>query len=330
MRTAGPSPLPWALLAALTVAGCGSATEAVSPSGVPVIAQGAVGASDLVRGRPLPRNSGWMTSSAKGTPLVFVSDEGLNAVQIYQRSHLDGAPVGQITDGIDVPDGMCVDIHGNLVVTNAHGNSLTVYPPGEVHPSQTITSGMATPVNVACGKDGALYVVDLNGGSAYVNVFPPGGTTPSLTLTGPTGLAAGIAVDRRNRVYVSYHDSSGHGWVYRYNKGSTKGTDLKLATHTPAGLALDSKDNLIVADETLPAAIEVFPPGATQPSQVLTNGIGNPFLIALDRKQKRLFATDEYHVGVDIAAYPTLSFLMRMTQGLQVPAGVAVTPPARL
>ena len=69
---------------------------------------------------------------------------------------------------------MCVDVRGDLVVTNAQGNSLTVYPPGEIHPSQTITNGMATPVNVACGKDGALYVVDLNGGNAYVNVYPPG------------------------------------------------------------------------------------------------------------------------------------------------------------
>jgi hypothetical protein len=321
------------VFSALAVVGCASATGPLAPprtGDAGAAPLGAAAPSAPLRTSFAPRGTGWISPAAKGQALLFLSDEGVNAVLIYAQNALHGAAIGQITDGIDVPDGMCVDPKGNLYVTNAGANTVTMYRAGEIHPAKTYTAGMSTPVNIAVGKDGALYVVDINHGAAYVDVYPPGSMTPSLTITGPTGLAAGVAVDDHNRVFVSYHDSTGHGWVYRYPKGSTTGTNLGLATHTPAGLALDASENLVAADEGLPSAIEVFPPGATQPSQVLTDGIGNPFLIALDRKQKRLFATDEYNVGIDVVAYPNLAFRFRMTQGIEVAAGVALTPPTRI
>lgn len=264
---------------------------------------------------------------ASSPAFLFVSDEGPNVVDIYSAQHLRGAPIGQITNGIDVPDGMAVDAAGNLFVTNAHGNTVQMYAPGGTTPKLTYTKGMATPANVALGKDGTMYVVNLNGGATFVNEYPPGSMRPTLKITDCPGFMSGLAVTPTGKLYVSCHDSSGHGWVYRYAKGSTHGVNLNLATHTPAGLLLDHSGNLVVADATLPAAIQVFPPGATQPSQVVTNGVGNPFLISFNHAETKLFVTDEYHVGVDVFTYPTVSFLFRMT-GLTVPAGVAFSPSA--
>jgi hypothetical protein len=170
-----------------------------------------------------------------------------------------------------------------------------------------------------------MYVVNLNHGATFVSEYPPGSMTPTLTRNDCPGFMSGLAVSNAGVLYVSCHDSSGHGWVYRYRKGSTHGTNLNLATHTPAGLLLDHSGNLVVADATLPAAVEVFPPGATQPSQVVTNGVGNPFLMSFSQNQKRLFVTDEYKVGVDVFSYPTIVFQFRMT-GIGVPAGVTFSP----
>jgi sugar lactone lactonase YvrE len=267
------------------------------------------------------------TQPALSHGLLFVSDEGPNVVDIYSAQHLHGAPIGKITNGIDVPDGMVVDKAGNLYVTNAHGNTVQVYPPGGKTPKLTYTQGLSTPANVTLGKDGTMYVVNLNGGATYVNEYPPGHMKPTLTLNDCPGFMSGLAIDPKDRLYVSCHDSSGHGRVYRYAKGATRGTDLMLATHTPAGLLVDRVGNLVVADATLPAAIEVFPPGAKQPSQVVTNGVGNPFLISFNHGETMLFATDEYHVGVDVFAYPVVAFKFRMT-GLSVPAGVTFSPAA--
>lgn len=274
-----------------------------------------------------PSSGGPFATADVSNALLYVSDEGPNVVNIYSAAH-PRKLIGQISDGINVPDGMDVDRARNLYVTNASGNTVQVYAPGGTSPIRTYTQGLSAPINVVIGKDGTLYVANNNSGATFVVEYPPGSMTPSLKISTHPGYGSGLAVDGRGRLYVSYHDSGGHGWVYRYPQGSTTGVNLNLATHTPAGLALDRSGDLIVADATLPAAIQVFPPGATQPSQVVTDGVGNPFLISLDARETHLYVTDEYHTGVDVFTYPTVAFKFRLT-GLTVPAGVAVSPPSR-
>jgi len=268
------------------------------------------------------------TSPDMTQALLYVSDEGPNVVDIYSAAHPRQGPIGQITDGIDVPDGMTTDRAHNLYVTNASGNTVQVYAPGGTSPIRTYTQGLSAPVNAVIGADGRLYVDNNNGGATFIVEYPPGSMTPDVKISSHPGFGSGLAVDGNGRLYASYHDSSGHGWVYRYPKGSTNGTNLDLATHTPAGLLLDRAGDLVVADATLPAAIQVFPPGATQPSQVVTDGVGNPFLMSFDGSEDRLYVTDEFHTGVDVFTYPTVAFKFRLT-GLTVPAGVAYSNRSR-
>lgn len=264
----------------------------------------------------------------KVPPELYVSDEGSpNVIQIYSQKNLQAGPIGQITAGLATPDGMTIDTSGNLYVANAAGNDVAVYAPGQTSPSKTYTSGMATPANVAVGNDGTLFVVNLNGGNEFINEYAPGSTSPTLKIPAPY-YENGIAVDPAGNLYVSYHDSSGHGWVYEYPPGSAAGTNLGLAVHTPAGLVIDKKGNLIVADATFPAAIEVYAPGATQPSLKVTQGVGNPFLSCLDKTEKFYYVTDSYPSpeGLDVFTYPKLKYLYRITAGLQVPAGCVANP----
>ena len=294
--------------------------SACSTSQSPVVAQ---------HGPAGPPSGASAASPDASGALLYVSDEGPNVVDIYSAAHPRSGPIGQITDGIDVPDGMDVDANRDLYVSNASGNTVQVYAPGGTSPIRTYTQGLSAPINVVVGKDGTLYVANNNGGATFVVEYAPGSMTPSRKISSHPGFGSGVAVDGRGRLYISYHDSSGHGWVYRYRKGSTTGVNLNLATHTPAGLAIDRAGDLIVADATLPAAIQVFPPGATQPSQVVTDGVGNPFLLSLDAQETRLYVTDEFHTGLDVFTYPVVTFKFRLT-GLTVPAGVALSRPVRL
>jgi sugar lactone lactonase YvrE len=266
----------------------------------------------------------------KSAAVLYVSDEGNpNVVNIFSQANLQGAPIGQITSGLSTPDGMVIDTTGNLYVANAGNDTVAVYAPGATTPFKTYTQGMATPANVAIGNDGTLFVVNLNGGSEFINEYAPGSMSPTLNIPAPY-YENGMAVDPSGNLYVAYHDSSGHGWVYKYPAGSTDGTNLSLAVHTPAGLTLDKKGNLIVADATLPAAILVFKPGKTQPSRKVTNGVGNPFLSCLDKAEKHYFVTDSYPApeGIDVFTYPKLEYLYRITNSVQVPAGCVADPTA--
>jgi len=287
---------------------CSGAGGSLSPSGSQAAGPGVLG-------------------DAKGGAILYVSDEGTpNVVNIYSAKNPNAGPIGQITAGLSTPDGMAIDTSGNLYVTNAGNNTIAVYKNGATTPFETYSSGLSTPANVVIGSDGTLYVVNLNGGSEFINEYPPGSMTPNLTIQAPH-YANGLAVDPNGLLYAAYHDSSGHGWVYTYPKGSTSGTDLKLQVSTPAGLVLDKKGNLIVADATLPAAIKIFPPGATKPSVTVTNGVGNPFLCALNKNESRYYCSDSYpYEAVDAFTYPKLKFLYKVTAGVQVPAGVVARP----
>lgn len=315
---------PIRTLAALTALGL-SACSASSSQIAPPTERAASGSAS---------NAEPAAVAAKTGHVLYVSDEGSpNLIQIYAQKNPNAGPVGQITDGLSTPDGMAIDTAGNLYVANAGNNTVAVYPPGKTSPSSTYTDGMATPANVVVGNDGTLYVVNLNGGTEFVNEYPPGSMTPSLKIPAPANYYEnGLAVDPSGNLYVSYHNSSGQGWVYKYPFQSASGTNLELAVHTPAGLVLDKKGNLIVADATLPAAILVFPPGQTQPSLKVTQGVGNPFLSCLDKKENRYFVTDSYPSpeGIDVFTYPKLKFLYRVSAGLQVPAGCAASPTAPL
>src|SRR5579871_4411086 len=310
--------------AAVTFAACAPSSGALAPPGGGSSgAQSAYardgGGRDLASRPKLPRS------------LLYVSDEGSpNVVNIYSAKNPNAGPLTTITAGLSTPDGMAIDSSGDLYVTNAGNNTIAVYHDGDSTPFETYSSGLSTPANIAIGSDGTLYVVNLNGGSEYINEYPPGSMTPNLTINAPH-YANGLAVDPNGTLYAAYHDSTGHGWVYTYPKGSSNGTNLNLQVSTPAGLQLDKKGNLIVADATLPAAIKVFAPGATTPKLTVTSNVGNPFLAALNGKENRYYVSDSYpHEAVDVFTYPKLKFLYKLTAGVQVPAGVVTRPTAPL
>jgi sugar lactone lactonase YvrE len=260
----------FAACAVLGLSACSGSSSQIEPGAERAASSSATSAGESA--------SAAAEAAAKTTRVLFVSDEGSpNLIQIYAQKNPNAGPIAQISDGVSTPDGMAIDPSGNLYVANAGNDTVAVYPPGKTSPSSTYSDGLATPANVAVGNDGTVYVVNLNGGTEFVNEYAPGSMTPTLKIPAPSNYYEnGLAVDPSGNLYVSYHNSSGQGWVYKYPFQSASGTNLELAVHTPAGLVVDKNGNLIVADATLPAAILVFPPGATQPSLKVMQGVGNP------------------------------------------------------
>jgi hypothetical protein len=274
------------------------------------------------------RAGGWLSPTAKRAKhLIYVSDFIGNAVEIYSASGTGQSPIGVITDGISGPEGSCVDSHGDLFVTNVSNQTVTMYPHGSTTWKLQYT-GFAYPTNVAVGANGMVYVDDLVG--QKVVEFPRGKTRSQRTID--VMYPQGAALDSKNDLYVSYNTGShggGPGTVNEYAPKSTKGTDLDLPIVWSAGDAIDGSNDVVVADQGSGIgnqAVYVFPPGATKPSETITQGLEDPFRLAFDSKYKYLYVADPEVNALLVYDYSSGKLVNSITNGLSSVYGVAVSP----
>ncbi|HLY03619.1 MAG TPA: hypothetical protein VKR56_14125 [Candidatus Cybelea sp.] len=308
-------------------AGCagGQATPATNLGGTPE--QAARVRALLGMPQPAHRAGGWLSPAArKAKHLIYVSDFLNNAVEIYSAAGSDQSPIGEITDGISGPEGNCIDEHGDLFVTNASNQTVTMYPRGSTTYKLQYT-GFAYPTSVTAGKNGWVYVADLVG--EKVVEFPKNSTRPKVTIdiTYPQG----VALDSKNNLYVEYNTGAhgaGPGDVDEFAPKSTSGTDLGLPIVWAAGDAIDGKSDVVVADQGSGsnAAVYVFPPGATKPSETISQGMEDPFRIAFDKPFKHLYVADPEVNALLVYDYSSGKLVNSITSGLKSVYGVAVSP----
>ncbi|HZY97281.1 MAG TPA: hypothetical protein VFE35_09270 [Candidatus Cybelea sp.] len=286
----------------LTATGC-----SMSPPGMPV------------------QNAALQVHATAPQPLLFVSTGRQNLIQIYQANATHQL-VGQITDGLVGPNAEAVDTAGDLYVANVDGATVTVYPPGATKPSLTYTKGLTNPLTPAVGNDGTLYVSNFNpDGSGTILEYPPHHMKPTFKIP-LVGGAVGLAVDASNNVYVTTYGSIGN--VVKFPPKSKNGKDLGIKLGFAGRLILDKKGDIIVCDQAVPA-VDVFPPGATKPSKQITTGFVDPFALALNKPERRLFVADGAGKTVNVYSYPGLK-LVSVINRSGTSYGLAINPPAPL
>ncbi|HEY6487451.1 MAG TPA: hypothetical protein VIX83_13800, partial [Candidatus Cybelea sp.] len=122
---------------------------------------------------------GWLSPKHSKSQLLYASNEADNVIDIFSVPQYD--LVGQITDGLNQPEGIATDKKGSLYVSNLSGDTITVYQKGQTSPSLTLTEPYG-PDDVAVARNGDV----LAGDSSGVDVFKPGATTASSRLTNST------------------------------------------------------------------------------------------------------------------------------------------------
>jgi hypothetical protein len=306
-------------------AGCAGGQTTPAASGGGAMEQAARVHAPLGAPQPAHRAGGWLSPAAKKAKhLIYVADFTGNAVEIYSATGSDQSPIGQITDGISGPEGICVDDRGDLFVTNVTNQTVTMYPHGSTTYKLQYT-GFAYPTAVTAGKNGWVYVSDLVG--EKVVEFPKNSTRSKVTIdiTYPQG----VALDSKNNLYVEYNTGAhggGPGDVDEFAPKSTKGEDLKLPIVWGAGDAIDGKSDVVVADQGSGsnAAVYVFPPGSTEPSETITQGMEDPFRIAFDKRFKHLYVADPEVNKLLVYDYSSGTLVNSITNGLKSVYGVAV------
>ncbi len=291
-------------------AGCSSGAHALPPaSSVPALSG---------------TRSGWLSPEATRGGQLFVADQPNQRVAIFSQK--TGASTGQITDAIAGPDGLYIDPSGTLYVCNFGAGTVTEYPKGQTTHSKTLT-GTIGPKYVVAGRDGTVYVSDFGDGShSNLYEYAGGSTTPTTTIPFAT-FPAGVALDTHNKVYVAYNDSTNTDIeVLKFRPGSTRGKNLgiHIKNGNAGGLAFDKKGDLLLDDQSLPG-VDVFPPGATTPSQQI-KGFNLAYQIALNQRNSHLFVSDPFGPSVAEVAYPSGTPIRGFSSGLAGAFGVATSP----
>lgn len=250
---------------------------------------------------------GWMSPGAKKKHLMYVSLPQSDEVDVFALPKY--ALVGQITDGLEAPEGMATDKKGNLYVTNLTGPTVTVYPRGASTPSLTLTLKYS-PADVTITKKDYVLVGDIGGG---VDVCPPGKTSASSRLTNPDlGQVDGVGVDGHDNVYAAGYTPQSKPVVFEFAHLKEPGTNLNLSgLENPAGVLVDSSGNLAVSDNTLPG-VNIYPPGATSPSATIAAN-ESPDRSAFNRAENLIYVPEGSNDGVNIYDYPTGTFVQTVT-----------------
>ncbi len=114
---------------------------------------------------------------------------------------------------------------------------------------------------------------------------------PIAQLPSTSGCPYGIAEDKHGTIYVAQNCPPNGNVVDVFPKGSTTPSgQITNGISSPLGAATDASGNLYISN--YPAAITVYPPGATSPSETITGGgMVDPFGVAID-KHGNLFIAD--------------------------------------
>jgi sugar lactone lactonase YvrE len=294
------------------------------------------------------RSSGFYTPATRKSVTLYVSDLQAEAVELFAAYEGNNPPEsGTITQGIDNPTNIAIDKSGTLYVAYNGNNTVTEYPLGATSPSITLSNELVDPNGIAVDSKGTVYVTSGSSvGSCYVLEFPKGSSTPSVQVNG-FDLPIGLAIDKNDNLYVG--DASANK-VYEVPKGTTTPENLNLSElGDPTGLAFDREQNLWVSNDEpqyegsyIVFAVHGFKLGQTAPFATIQNhcsyfGCGQgyldgPYAIGIDARDT-LYAGNSFNFPGDVTSYKRPSHKQKLfetfSQDIQVPAGVAIYPPAR-
>ena len=153
--------------------------------------------------------------------------------------------------------------YGNLVANGHVVVGLVPYPTPEVlvydldsHTSKTLPDPNGTPVDIAIGKDGSLYVINFaKSPPTNVTWYPRGNPNPKKLVCAVQNISDSIAVDNESNIFLNGYNSTTTGVVEIPNGPSGpepgKCKQLQLQPeNSDTGLAIDPKtEDLITLED---------------------------------------------------------------------------------
>lgn len=295
---------------------------------------------------------------------LYITDVIHALINFYGPSH---ALLGTITSSLNHANSVAVDASSNLYVGDS---AIEVFPGGgnkrvRAYPGGVVLPAAGYDYTKYASPDGAgafvfgntLYVTagitDSTGNHSVIASYPtftqPADALakPAKIFYAPTGWClSDMAGDANGNLYMVLAQGCQPGTfqLREYSPGDTVGKALPMPpaiAHTFAGMVLDGSGDLIMCDREH-TQVDVFPPGKTTASRVISNGLKGCGVMAFDSTYSTLYVANQPDVEdgagfpgvVSAFDYATGTKEYDISKGLDptsaVIGDIAVDPPAPL
>jgi len=247
---------------------------------------------------------------------LYVAEYHDNVVAILKNGTWNH--VGSISNGIVGPQGSWVDASGNLYVVNLSGQNIVEYKNGAKSPTFTYDARMYNPINVTTDAEGNVYEADSDG--FFLNEYPQmKNALIARCSVRHTHNPVAVAVDKQGDVFVLFIGRSGYVAEYKGGLRGCSKVKLGVALDYPTGMVLDSRNNLIIADDGADS-IDIVKPPYAKISGTVGTGYYGPFDVKINKKNDRIYVTEQ-ETDVKVVSYPggTLLATLDSANGLGEP-----------
>jgi sugar lactone lactonase YvrE len=201
-------------------------------------------------------------------------DGGLNALAIYK---FDSAGNRTVFKSGTYVDWLAFDTKGNLFAAVPPNNVIVKITASGV---QTNFATGITPAGIAFDAAGNLFAINIAATGSIVKYTPSGTMTTFVSSLGGGG-PTGLAFDANGNLFVSFAGNNmiGGGSIVKFAPNGTA-SPFASGLFLPAGLAVDSADNLYVADLGSGSIFRFTPTGT---KTTFKTGLNGPRSLAFDR-----------------------------------------------
>src|SRR6476661_27517 len=201
-------------------------------------------------------------------------DGGLNALAIYK---FDSAGNRTVFRSSFYADWLAFDSKGNLFAADPPDGVIVKITPGGV---QTNFATGITAAGIAFDASGNLFAIN-TASSGSILKYTPSGTMTTFVANLGDGGPTGLVFDSNGNLYVSKagNNTAGSGSIVKFAPNGTM-SPFAAGLFLPAGLAVDSANNVYVADLGSGSILR-FTPGGTQ-LPTFASGLSSPRSLAFD------------------------------------------------
>jgi hypothetical protein len=224
-------------------------------------------------------NPGAIWTDSKGD--IFVGNDMTYTSSVTEYAPPTNKLIRTYTESIDLPFGGMVDSKGTMYVSVAGikgriEGGIAVFSPGKTSPSTILTDNVYVPHGLAKDSAGHLFVAQIYGLQSSVLEFPK--VTDKSKVLPLNDLDTGafledLKLDTSDDIVVA--DAGLNSVRFYPPPYGNQSMALTSGLSAPTALAYGADGSLFVGNEYAGANgdVVVFPPGATQPSVEISDGI---------------------------------------------------------